>query len=59
MMIENILKPNEFAFYYKNENESRKVIYSILDYGKRKYNESHLKYYSDKTAEYLKQKKLI
>lgn len=59
MMIENLTRPNKGAFYYKSKEESRKVIYSILDYGKKKYNELHPKHYSDKAAEYLKQKNLI
>lgn len=58
-MIENLTTPNKGAFYYKDEAESRKVIYSILDYGKKKYNEAHPKHYSDKAEGYLKQKNLI
>lgn len=53
MMIENITKPNTWAFYYKNEEDSRKVIYSILDYGKNKLKP---KQYSDKTNHYLHNK---
>ena len=57
-MIENLTKPNKGAFYYTNEFESRKVIYSILDFGQKRYNELHPKHYSYKTVEYLKQKNL-
>jgi len=53
MMIENITKPNSWAFYYKNEEDSRKVIYSILDYGRSKLKQ---KEYSDKTKFYLNNK---
>lgn len=53
MMIENITKPNKGAFYYKSEEESRKVIYSILDYGKSKIKPP---VYSDKTNQYLQTK---
>jgi len=56
MMIENILTPHENAFYYKSEEESRKVILSILDYGKSKIKPP---VYSDKTINYLKAKNII
>jgi uncharacterized protein YcgL (UPF0745 family) len=55
-MIENILKPNEHAFYYQNEEDSLTNILSILDYGKSKLNS---RFYSGKTARHLKDKKII
>ena len=55
-MIENLTTPNKGAFYYNDEAESRKVIYSILDYGKGKLKPRE---HSEKVKDYLQTKGII
>ena len=50
-LCENILDPHDWAFYYKDKDESLKIIKSILDIKESKH--------SDKTNFYLKNKGLI
>lgn len=54
-MCENILKPNEGAFYYKGEQESLEIIKNILEQGK---NKIPARKYSNKTEIYLKLKNI-
>jgi hypothetical protein len=55
-MIENIIKPNENAFYFQNAEDSKTEILSLLDFGKNKIKPRE---YIDKTKDYLSNKKLI